>query len=177
MELNRQLAAVVSSLLVLFPLTTLAEFEYIAGSELGWMQINVNDEQFHPIVVNAYFDMRHSSGFGTELLLATGVIDDQASQVELELDRHAAAYATYSTRGQRVILTLGAGYSQTKLNASLRDGPYPGNSTYEGGTFFFRFTEELRSWPDWHASLAFYSFFDNSDIDIWSANLGVQYAF
>jgi len=161
----------------MFPLTTLAEFDYLAGSELGWMQIRVNDEDFHPILVNAHFDMRHSSGFGTELLLATGVNDDEASQVELELNRHAALYATYSTSGKRVTLTLGAGYSETKLGASLRGGRYPGDSTYEGGTLFLRFTEEIRSWPGWHASLGLYSLFDNSDIDIWSANLGVQYAF
>lgn len=170
-------ASLLALIFSLFPLSSLAEIEYFAGSELGWMLINVNDEDFNPLLINTHFDLRHSSGFGAELLLATGVKDDEASQVELELDRHAALYATYSASGKRVTWTFGAGYGETKLDASLRGGEFPGDSTYEGGSIFLRFTEELRRWPGWHASLGFYSLFDNSDVDIWSANVGVQYAF
>ena len=177
MNRNHLSAGLTALFLLLFSFRALAEFDYFAGSELGWMQIGVNDEDFHPILINARFDLRHSSGLGAELLLATGVHDDEAAQVELELDRHAALYATYSASGKSVTLTFGAGYGETKLDASLRGGDYPGSSTYEGGTFFLRFTEEFRRWPKWQAALGFYSLFDNSDIDIWSVNLGAQYEF
>jgi hypothetical protein len=177
MKWNRLAAIMAAPLLPLCPYGAQAEVDYYLGSELGWMQIAVNDEDFHPIMINAHFNLRHSSGLGAELLLATGVSDDEAAQVELELDRHAALYATYSAIGKHVTLTFGAGYGETRLDASLRGGDYPGKSTYEGGSFFVRFTEEFKRWPNWEAALGFYSLFDNSDVDIWSVNLGAQYAF
>ena len=163
---------------LLCPMQALAELDFYAGSEVGYMLVTVNEETFSPWLINAHFDVRHDSGIGAEVLLATGIASDEVVQVELDLSSHAAAYGTYSWKGRRVITTVGFGYGETTLDGSLRgDGSFPGESRYEGATGFVRFTEHLRRWPDWQASLGFYGLFDNSDIDIWSINAGVRYAF
>ena len=175
---GRSGAAALAVICCFFSCQTSAELDFYAGSEVGYMFITVNDETFNPWMINAHFDVRHDSGFGAEVLVATGLTDDEAAQVDLELSSHAAVYGTYSWKGDRVITTLGLGYGETELDGGLRgDGSFPGRSTYEGGTGFVRFTEHLRRWPDWQASLGFYGLFDNSDIDIWSVNVGVRYAF
>ena len=167
---------VMLSLLISWP--ACAEFDFYAGSEVGYMLIDVNDETFNPWMINAHFDVRHDSGFGAEILLATGIADDEAAQVELELSQHAALYGTYSWKGRRVITTLGVGYADTELDGSLRgDSSYPGKSSYDGPSGFVRFTEHFQRWPDWQASLGFYGLFGDSDVDIWSMNVGVRYAF
>jgi hypothetical protein len=159
------------------PLPGHAEFDYAAGAELGYMKVNVSDEDFHPILANLYFDANHHSGLGAEVLAATGIRDDDASRVELDLSSHLAVFATYSVRGARVAATFGAGYGKTRIDASLRGGDYPGRTTYEGGAFLLRFTEGFRRWPDWQLSLGLSSLFYDSDIDLWSANVGLRYAF
>jgi hypothetical protein len=167
-----------STAALLCPYQALAELDVYAGSEVGYMLVTVNDETFSPWLINAHFDVRHDSGIGAEILLATGLASDEVVQVELDLSSHAAAYGTYSWKGRRVITTVGLGYGETTLDGSLRgDGSFPGESRYEGATGFVRFTEHLRRWPDWQASLGFYGLFDNSDIDIWSINAGIRYAF
>lgn len=158
-------------------LPSIAEMKYAVGSEIGVMQVNVNDEDFNPFLANIYFDARHSSGLGAEVLAATGIADDKASQVELDLASHQAIFATYSVKGNRVTTTLGAGYGKTELDASLRGGSYPGESTFEGGALFLRFHEGFKRWPNWHLSMGLSSLFDNSDVDIWSANIGLRYEF
>lgn len=165
-------------LILLGPHQASAELDYYAGTEIGYMLITVNDETFSPLLINAHFDVRHDSGLGAEVLFATGLTDDEAAQVDLELSSHAAIYGTYSWKGREVTATVGLGYGETELEGSLRgDGSFPGASNYEGTTGFVRFTEHLERWPDWQASLGFYGLFDNSDIDIWSINIGVRYAF
>jgi hypothetical protein len=182
-EEDRSLSTPIRTMLLIacsalcLPLPGRAEFAYAVGSELGYMHLEVNDEDFNPVLASVYLEAQHDSGLGAEVLAATGIVDDEAAQVELDLSSHQAIFATYSIEGGGLTATFGAGYGKTRLDASLRNGDYPGKTSFEGGAFFVRFSEGFKRWPEWELSMGLSSLFNDGDVEMWSANLGLRYVF
>jgi hypothetical protein len=141
------------------------------------MYLKVGDEDFHPLLASLYVDARHDSGLGVELLAATGIADDDAARVEMDLSSHLAGFVTYSFASAGLTTMFGAGYADTSLDASLRGGDYPGKTDFEGGAFFLRFSEGFKRWPEWELSMGLSSLFNDGDVEMWSANLGLRYVF
>jgi hypothetical protein len=153
-----------------------------AGNYIGMVAgatfVKTDSTTFRPLAVGVVVGHRLANGFGTELDLLTGITDDDKANVSTQLELQASGYLTYSgTFNRRAVLTLGAGYSTTKLDSSVQSSGFPGSQSFNGPTFLARLEEQLLRYPNIVLSLSYQHFYLDSDVSLRGASFGVSYGF
>lgn len=151
--------------------------DFFVGADAAWLAIPVASADFGSMAIKLRAGASLPSGWGVELQTMAGLGDDDVGGLTLQADNVTAAFVRYETNpGADFRFFALAGYATTSLSFS-GTGTEGLDDRYDGFAFGFGAMERLKWLPNTMAVLEANSYFNDSNVDVWSVSFGLRYDF
>ncbi len=151
--------------------------DFYTGADAAYLAIPVASETFGSAALKLRAGATLPSGWGLELQTLAPFGDDSVGDLTLKADNVTAVFLRYETNpAGSYRFFAAAGYATSSLSFEGPDTDLL-DDRYDGFAFGFGAMEKLSWLPNTLAVLEANSYFNDSNVDIWSVSFGLRYEF
>ena len=156
---------------------TAAAVDIYAGADAAYVNVPVAGVDLGGLALKFRGGATLSSGWGFEIQSLFGLRDDSVGALNLETDNVTAALLRFETNpGGDFRFFAVAGYATTSLSVDGVDADGL-DDRFSGFAFGFGAQERIAWLPRTTAVLEANSYFQDSNVDVWSVSFGLRYDF